>query len=87
MPMVECNANSRDAINRVSTEPRVSTIIDASTLPDPPITVTKNKFGPQSKNLAFIIRGFKSSVTTNARKINAGFDWQSKLDSSFSITI
>jgi hypothetical protein len=54
----------------VSTESRVPTI------PDPPIPVTINKFGPQSKNLASIIRGFKSSVTTNARKIHANFDWQ-----------
>jgi putative transposase len=36
-----------------------------------------NKFGPQSKNLASIIRGFKSAVTTNARLIHAGFEWQS----------
>ena len=37
-----------------------------------------NKFGPQSKNLASIIRGYKSSVTTYAHK--NGFDdfaWQS----------
>ena len=60
----------RDAMHCVSTESRVPTI------PDAPIPVTKNKFGPQSKNLASIIRGFKSSVTTNARKIHAGFDWQ-----------
>lgn len=36
----------------------------------------KNKFGPQSKNLASIIRGFKSAVTVNARKIHADFAWQ-----------
>ncbi len=36
----------------------------------------KNKFGPQSENLPSIIRGFKSAVTINARKINAGFAWQ-----------
>ena len=35
------------------------------------------KFGVQSKNLASIIRGFKSSVTTNARKNgNPKFAWQ-----------
>ena len=38
----------------------------------------KNQFGPQSKNLASIIRGFKIGVTTNARKIHAGFAWQSR---------
>lgn len=43
-----------------------------SSKPDNP----KNKFGPQSKNLASIIRGFKIGVTTNARVINADFAWQ-----------
>jgi REP element-mobilizing transposase RayT len=36
----------------------------------------KNKFGPQSKNLASIVRGFKIGVTTNARKLHADFEWQ-----------
>lgn len=36
----------------------------------------KNQFGPQSKNLASIIRGFKSAVTINGRKIDAKFAWQ-----------
>ncbi len=40
--------------------------------------IKPNKFGPQSKNLASILRGFKSSVTTNARKINPAFSWQSR---------
>jgi REP element-mobilizing transposase RayT len=35
-----------------------------------------NRFGPQTKNLASIIRGFKSSVTTHARKNNLVFAWQ-----------
>ena len=35
-----------------------------------------NQFGPQSHNLASIIRGFKSSVTCYARKNNLKFDWQ-----------
>jgi putative transposase len=38
----------------------------------------KNHFGPQSKNLASIVRGFKSSVTIAARKINPEFKWQSR---------
>ncbi len=37
---------------------------------------SKNKFGPQSKNLASIIRGFKIGVTKNARTIHADFVWQ-----------
>lgn len=36
----------------------------------------KNNFGPQSKNLASIIRGFKMGVTTYARKIHVDFAWQ-----------
>jgi putative transposase len=38
----------------------------------------KNQFGPQSKNLGSIIRGFKSGVTTDARLIHADFAWQSR---------
>ncbi|MFN8275070.1 MAG: transposase [Flavobacteriaceae bacterium] len=34
-------------------------------------------FGPQSKNMASIIRGFKSSVTVYARKNGIDFGWQS----------
>lgn len=39
---------------------------------------TKNKFGPQSKNLASIIRGYKIGVTKNARQFQPGFSWQSR---------
>ncbi len=38
----------------------------------------RNTFGPQRKNLASIIRGFKSSVTAQARKIGTPFAWQSR---------
>ena len=38
----------------------------------------KNQFGPQSKNLASIIRGFKSAVTVQARRINPDFGWQAR---------
>lgn len=37
---------------------------------------TQNKFGPQSKNLASIVRGFKIGVTKNARQIDPAFAWQ-----------
>jgi putative transposase len=37
-----------------------------------------NKFQPQSKNLASIIRGYKSAVTTFARKNNIEFCWQTR---------
>ncbi|MFT5749930.1 MAG: putative transposase [Ancylomarina sp.] len=39
---------------------------------------TQNKFGPQSQNLASIIRGFKIGVTKNARKIKPDFMWQAR---------
>jgi REP element-mobilizing transposase RayT len=38
----------------------------------------RNRFGPQSKNLASIVRGFKIGVTTNAKKIHAVFSWQTR---------
>lgn len=41
--------------------------------------VPGNQFGPQSKNLASIMRGFKSAVTTWAKKNNMpDFGWQSR---------
>lgn len=39
---------------------------------------TNNTFGPQRKNLASIIRGFKSAVTISARKIRPDFAWQAR---------
>ena len=37
-----------------------------------------NHFGPQSKNMASILRGFKSAVTIDARKIQPYFCWQER---------
>jgi len=59
--------NCRDAMHCVST-----TITTNNT------TKSKNKFGPQCKNLGSIKRGFKSAVTIKARKINPDFGWQSR---------
>ena len=36
------------------------------------------KFGPQSGNLASVIRGYKSSVTIEARKTDTKFAWQAR---------
>jgi REP element-mobilizing transposase RayT len=48
-----------------------------ASLPQTPQTPPlPNKFGPQRKNLASIIRGFKIGVTTRARKTNPDFAWQ-----------
>ena len=52
----------RDAMHRVSTTNTETT--------------SQNSFGPQSKNLASIIRGFKSAVTKTARQIRPDFAWQ-----------
>ena len=38
----------------------------------------KNKFGPQSQNLASIVRGFKIGVTKSARRVQPDFTWQSR---------
>jgi hypothetical protein len=60
--------NCRDAMHGVPTISPSKTISSSK---------TKNKFGPQSKNLASIVRGFKSSVTTWCRKNNyPNFNWQ-----------
>ena len=37
-----------------------------------------NKFGPQSKNLASIMRGFKIGVTKYAKSNNIDFKWQAR---------
>src|SRR5690606_5048323 len=37
-----------------------------------------NIYGPQSKNLASIIRGFKIGVTKSAKLMHADFAWQSR---------
>jgi len=40
--------------------------------------IHKNKFAPQSKNLASIMRGFKSAITMYALDNNIVFGWQSR---------
>ena len=55
----------RDAMHRVSTTNTTNTT-----------NTNHNKFGPQSKNLSSIIRGFKSSVTKFARNSEPDFAWQ-----------
>ena len=60
----EYNTQRRDAMHRVST--------NANDI------AYKNQFAPQYKNLSSIIRGYKSSVTTYARKNNIEFNWQTR---------
>ena len=72
----------RDAMHCVSTipvpvpvpVPNVNVNANANVIPND--TEYKNKFAPQSKNLSSIIRGYKSAVTTYARKNGIEFDWQ-----------
>ncbi len=64
--------NCRDAMHRVSAMHRVTNDNDNY----------KNEFGPQSKNLSSIIRGFKSAVTVQAKKINPDFGWQARFHDS-----
>lgn len=58
----EYNSQRRDAMHCVSTNAND--------------TEYKNQFAPQSKNLSSIIRGYKSAVTSYARKNGIEFDWQ-----------
>lgn len=53
----------RDAMHRASTGGDIES--------DP-----QKRFGPQRKNLASIVRGYKSAVTIRSRKINPEFCWQ-----------
>ena len=46
--------------------------------PPPEMDPPKNRFGPQSQNLASIIRGYKTGVTKQARLICPDFAWQSR---------
>jgi putative transposase len=41
-------------------------------------SLPKNKFGPQSQNLASIVRGFKIGVTKYARQHQIAFAWQER---------
>lgn len=64
MHRVSTDHHRTDAMHRVSTNDDVN---DAH-----------NSFGTQSKNLASIIRGFKSAVTVAARTIDPTFQWQAR---------
>lgn len=63
---------SRDAMHGVSTT------WDTPKANEDPLKKGINKPGPQRKNLSSIIRGFKSAVTIEARKIISDFGWQSR---------
>jgi putative transposase len=58
-------------LDHLDAKHRVSTINDIN-------DNSKNKFGKQSKNLASILRGFKSAVTTYAKINDMTFGWQAR---------
>jgi REP element-mobilizing transposase RayT len=69
----------RDAMHGVSTETETGTDTETDTDMDTAAMRTSTgKFGPQRKNLGSIVRGFKSSVTTYARKNDIPFGWQER---------
>ena len=72
----ENNDSVSDAMHGVSTgnetENKIEWFREIETIP------SANHFGPQSKNLASIMRGFKSAVTTTARELNISFGWQTR---------
>ncbi len=47
----------------------------------------KNSFRPQAHNLASIVRGFKASVTTEARRQGIPFEWVSRYHDSIVRTV
>lgn len=68
-------AAGTDANHCVSTANSTANPTTKSTTKNSTNNTTMNKFGPQSKNLASILRGFKIGVTTNIRKTHANFAW------------
>lgn len=76
---LDSNSAVRDAMHRVSTTDTDTDCVSTTgqiTNSTPEKLKPKNQFGPQRKNLSSIIRGFKSAITTFARKNNIEFDWQ-----------
>ena len=76
-PNNESNDGGTDGGTTVETQNFASLRSQPQPQPSPP-NKPKNKFGPQSKNLASIIRGYKIGVTKNARINNPGFGWQAR---------
>ena len=61
------------------TDAQIDTTVAAKAQNFAPLQQPKpNKFGPQSQNLASIIRGYKIGVTKNARQTHPDFAWQSR---------
>ncbi|MCQ2607802.1 MAG: hypothetical protein MJ197_03845 [Bacteroidales bacterium] len=88
--IIKINPICRDAKSCGNAKPRgdakfcrdAKFCVSTSTSTPPPSTSTPmkttNKFGPQSKNLASVIRGFKIGVTKFANENNIPFAWQTR---------
>jgi len=71
----------KDALQCVSSDPHTDQDphMDMDPSHHPQRQITKlSAFGPQRKNLSSIVRGFKGTVTKQARIINPNFGWQTR---------
>ncbi len=73
---VNANVDTQDIAS--PTTANVNANIDTQNIAYLHLTKSKNRFGPQSRNLASIIRGYKIGVTKCARNNNHEFQWQSR---------
>ena len=74
--VVDDNDNNVDNVVNVETQNFASLrmVPSPQIIPPPP----QNTFGPQSKNVASIVRGFKIGVTKYARNHGIDFAWQTR---------
>ena len=72
--ITQIKRNARDATNALTQQTHVAQQSDATKQSNEP----SSNFGPQSKNIASIIRKFKIGVTKYAMKNNIPFEWQSR---------
>jgi REP element-mobilizing transposase RayT len=71
-----CNVETQNFASLPPLLPPPSLIPPTPIIHPSSLSSSKNKFGPQSKNLGSIVRGYKIGVTKNARLIFADFAWQ-----------
>jgi REP element-mobilizing transposase RayT len=70
---------TQDLASLQVTSLRVTSLQVASLLVTEHLTTKpKNKFGPQSRNLASVVRGFKIGVSKKSRQLHPDFSWQAR---------
>ena len=67
--------NQASATNATSMSATIDANVETQNIASLPRHAT-NRYGPQSKNLASIVRGFKIGVTNYANQNQIGFKWQ-----------